>query len=105
MEDNTKIKASLILKIISYCLLLGILTAIFNEKSTEKKKFKYIYYVSKILTIKSLIVNSHYSELLDYYSSSGTATTISTGYRNLLKLVKNKNECIANYKPCGILDT
>ena len=26
-------------------------------------------------------------------------------YRNLLRLVKNKNKCVENYRPCGILDT
>ena len=105
MRDKTKRIISLILKIFSYSLLLGILAVIYNEKGSEANLFKYLYYVSKILTIKSIIVRSHYSELLDDYSPLGKATTVSLGYKTLLKLVKNKNECIDNYKPCGILDT
>ena len=46
--------------------------------------------MSKILTLKSIIVNSHYSELLDGFSPSGEPYTLSSTYRNLLKLKKIK---------------
>ena len=105
IRDKTKRIISLVLKILSYSLLLTILAVIYKEKGTEANLFKYLYSVSKILTIKSLIVSSHYSELLNDYSPSCKETTVSLGYKTLLKLVKNKNECINNYKPCGILDT
>ena len=105
IRDKTKRIISLVLKILSYSSLLTILAVIYKEKGTEANLFKYLYSVSKILTIKSLIVSSHYSELLNDYSPSGKETTVSLGYKTLLKLVKNKNECINNYKPCGILDT
>jgi len=94
-----------IFTLVSYLLLLGILSAVFNERYSEKDKFEFIYYMSKILTIKSIIIQSHYSELLDDFSESGEPTTLSSTYRNLLKLNKNKDECIENYRPCGILDT
>jgi len=94
-----------ILSLLSYALLLGILAAVYNERYSEKDKFEYIYYMSKILTLKSIIVNNHYSELLDDFSPSGEPSTLSSTYRNLLKLNINKDECIENYKPCGILDT
>ena len=48
---------------------------------------------------------NHYTEIFDSFTYSGQPTTLSTSYRSLLKLVKNKNGCISNYKPCGILDT
>ena len=88
----------------SFLLLLGILSVISNQYSTEKKKFEYIYYLSKILTIKNLIVNSHNSEVLVDFSSTGKPSGLQTNYKKLLKLVKN-NECQQNYKPCGKLDT
>ena len=94
-----------IFTLVSYLLLLGILAAVCHEWSSEEDKFEFIYYMSKILTIKSIIIKSHYSELLDDFSPSGEPTSLSSTYRNLLKLNKNKNECIENYRPCGILDT
>ena len=78
---------------------------IHEKPISEKHKFEFIYYMSKILTLKSIIVNNHYSELLEYFSTSGEPYTLSSTYRNLLKLNKNKDECIENYRPCGILDT
>ena len=95
-----------LLRIFSYAILSGILIAISCSKSsTEKQQFKYIYYLSKILTIKSIILNNHYSEILDGFTDSGDPLTVPNTYRNLLKLVKNANECKSGYKPCGILDT
>ena len=102
-DDFTK--PFLILNIVSYALLLGIFTTIYYVKSKEKDQFQYIYYMSKIMTIKSIIIENHYSEILVDFSNSGKPTTLSTTYRNLLKLVKNKNQCISGYRPCGILDT
>ena len=99
------IKPFLILNVVSYILLVGIFAAIFNAKSTEKDQFQYVYYMSKIMTVKSIILENHYSEILVDFSNSGEPITLSTTYRNFLKLVKNKNQCISGYKPCGILDT
>ena len=101
--DSTK--SILILKISSYIVLIAIFIAIFSSMSKEDDQFKYIYYMSKIITIKSIILNNHYSEILEGFTNSGKPITLPTTYRNLLKLVKNKNGCISNYKPCGILDT
>ena len=78
-----------LLRIFSYAILSGILIAISCSKSsTEKQQFKYIYYLSKILTIKSIILNNHYSEILDGFTDSGDPLTVPNTYRNLLKLVK-----------------
>ena len=102
-SDSSKV--FLVLEAISFILLVVMLGVIFNERYYEKDQFQYIYYMSKITTIKSIILDNHYTEILDSFSYSGQPTTISTSYRNLLKLVKNKDRCISNYKPCGILDT
>lgn len=104
-SSNDSSKAYIILQAISYILLVIMLGVIFNERYYEKDQFQYIYYMSKIATIKSVILDNHYTEILDSFTYSGQPTTLSTSYRSLLKLVKNKNGCISNYKPCGILDT
>ena len=99
-------KPVIILKVISHIILIGICITIYISKSsTEKQKFQYIYYLSKILTIKNIILNNHYSEILNGFTNSGAQMTVPNTYRNLLKLVENKNECKTGYKPCGILDT
>ena len=92
MSSSVEFKEFLILNAISHALLLGILSAIYNAKSTEKDKFQYIYYMSKIMTIKSIILENHYSEMLVDFSNSGKAITFSNTYRSLLKLVKDKND-------------
>ena len=89
-DDFTK--PFLILNIVSYALLLGIFTTIYYVKSKEKDQFQYIYYMSKIMTIKSIILENHYSEMLVDFSNSGKAITFSNTYRSLLKLVKDKND-------------
>ena len=94
-----------ILGLISYLLLVGILGVVYHVRSTEDDKFNFIYDMSKILTIKSIVINNHYSELLESYTTSGEPVTLARSYRNYLKLVKNKNGCAAGYKSCGILDT
>ena len=94
-----------ILGLISYLLLIGILGVVYHVRSTEDDKFNFIYDMSKILTIKSIVINNHYSELLESYSPTGEPETLARSYRNYLKLVKNKNGCATGYKSCGILDT
>ena len=94
-----------ILLLISYAILIGILLGLTVGQYDDEAKFECIYYMSKMLTIKAIIVNNHRSELLDNFYNSGETTTLPMTYRNLLRLVKNKNECVVNYKPCGILDT
>lgn len=41
-----------LLSLLSYLLLLGILSAVYNERYSEEDKFEFIYYMSKILTLK-----------------------------------------------------
>lgn len=92
-----------ILLLISYAILI-VLFGLIGQYNDEAK-FECIYYMSKMLTIKAIIVNNHRSELLDSFYNSDETTTLPMTYRNLLRLVKDKNECVTNYRPCGILDT
>ena len=94
-----------ILLLVSIALLIFILSVIANKNCfSENKKFEYIYYFSKIMTINSIVSNNHNSEIIYDFSSSGEAFGLTSNYKNFLKLT-NKEGCIENYKPCGILDT
>ena len=101
-EDKKRIIFAICL--FSYLLFFGILISIICIKMPESNKLNYVYYLSKILTVKTIVLRSHYSEILDHFSSSGEPHGLSLAYKNYLKLVKN-NECEENYRPCGILDT
>ena len=90
--------------LISHLLVLGILCVIVNVGLAESNKFNYVYNLSKILTVKGIVLRSHNSKIIDGFSSSGTPIGLPTTYKNYLKLIKN-DRCIENYKPCGILDT
>ena len=92
-------KKYIILNIFSYIQLLAIYSSIYATKNSEKDQFKYIYYISKILIIKSLIIENHYSKILFNFSNSDIPITYSS-YRNLFKLVKNENGCMSSYKHC-----
>ena len=105
MENVCFIYFSFFLMFISYGALLGILSAIISKSNlTEKAKFEDIYYASKILTIKNIVLTNHKSEVLLDFSPSGEPIGLTTSYKNLLKLAQNK-KCEENYRPCGILDT
>ena len=104
-SSNDSFKPVLILRLISFILLLIILSIIYSSRNSENDKFNYVYYMSKIITIKKIILENHNSEILDDFSPTYEPLTLSIGYKNLLKLVRNKNGCISGYRPCGILDT
>lgn len=57
-SENKKIALiPIILMLISYLLLIGIFSAIANQHPTKKKNFEYVFYLSKILTVKSIVRN------------------------------------------------
>ena len=67
-----------ILLLVSYALLIGILIAIMIKNNfSEKNKFRNVYTMSKILTIKNMVANSHNSEIIFAFSSSGEASGLT----------------------------
>ena len=93
-----------ILIFVSQALLIGILPAIINKSNlSENDKFEFIYYFSKIMTIKNIVVNNHNSEIINDFTPSGEASGLTTSYKGYLKLI-NQDGCIQGYKPYGILD-
>ena len=94
-----------ILLLVSQALLIGIFSLIINKSIfTENSKFEFIYYISKIISIKNLVANNHNSEIINDFTPSGEASGLTTSYKGYLKLI-DKDGCIQGYKPCGILDT
>ena len=68
----------------------------------NNKKFDYLWFCSKILTIKNLIKINHNLQIFYTFSSANSLVVLSTNYNNLLKLVI-ENGCEEYYRPCGIL--
>ena len=96
--------SSIILLVTSSFILTGHMLALTFIRLTTNKEFDYLWFCSKILTIKNLINLNHNSKIFYTFPSPNLIEGLSTNYKNLLKLV-TKNGCIENYRPCGILDT
>ena len=104
LDCSAKLSYSLLL--ISYIIIfVMIIVILVKGKITEKGYFEMIYYTSKIMTIKNIVLTNHNSEIFNSFSSTGEPSGLSLNYKNLLKLLKQNGECPENYKPCGILDT
>ena len=93
-----------ILVMLSDLIMLGIMFALAIVRIGTETDYEYIWYCSKILTVKNIIKLNHNSEIFYNFSSSKDIVGLSTNYKNLLKLI-TKDGCVENYKQCGILDT
>ena len=92
------------LLILTYLLFLGIISALADKRFGKKKQKEYVFFCSKILTIKNLLALNHQSAIFYRILPSGEIEGLETNYNNLLKLIKN-NECVEGYRQCGILDS
>ena len=101
---RTLFNISMILLLFSYLMLIGLMLALTFIRLSNNKNFDYLWFSSKILTIKNLIKINHNSKIFYTFSSANSIVGLSTNYINLLKLV-TENGCAENYRPCGILDT
>lgn len=93
-----------ILVMLSDLIMLGIMFALTIARIGTETDYEYIWYCSKILTVKNIIKLNHNTEIFYTFSSSKDIVGLSTNYKNLLKLI-TKDGCVENYKQCGILDT
>ena len=96
--------AGYILIMLSNLIIEGVMLALAIVRIDRKNDYEYIWYGSKILTIKNIIKLNHNSEIFYTFSSAKDIVGLSTNYNNLLKLI-TKDGCAENYKQCGILDT
>ena len=92
----------MILLLFSYFMLIGLMLALTFIRLSNNKNFDYLWFSSKILTIKNLIKINHNLQIFYTFSSANSLVVLSTNYNNLLKLVI-ENGCEEYYRPCGIL--
>lgn len=84
-------------------ILISLVTSIIILCVRVPKK-EYVYYLSKIATMKNIVKINHNSQIFDHFNSDGELEGITTKYIKLLNLTTNDG-CKEGYKKCGILDT
>ena len=103
-----KIKViSLLLFLFSYLCILGILISFIIKYYGFFSDYEYIWFCSKILTVKNLIEKNNNQYQVFYGYNNENKKLIITNpktYLNYLELLED-NGCKKNYKICGILDT
>ena len=67
-------------------------------------KAEFVFYLSKIATMKNIVKINHNSKIFDHFNSDGELVGITTKYNRLLELT-TKDGCKEGYKKCGVLDT
>ena len=67
-------------------------------------KEEFVFYLSKIATMKNIVKINHNSKIFDHFNSDGELVGITTKYNRLLELT-TKDGCKEGYKKCGVLDT
>ena len=83
-------------------LIAIVINSIIAGKRVSKEKF--VYYLSKIATMKNIVKINHNSKLFHHFNSDGNLEGITTKYHRLLSLIID-GKCKDGYKKCGILDT
>ena len=93
------------LLIISEILLYLSLLSISIIGCVKKDRYEKIWFASKILTLKQIIIDNMYNTYpLKDISENSTEYYNNSNY-NYYLLHSTKTECEGNYKKCGILDT
>jgi hypothetical protein len=67
-------------------------------------EFEYIWFCSKILTVKNILKNNHNRSLFYNYIARSTFTGLQEKYYELLNFTTDEG-CKENYRQCGVLDT
>ena len=83
-------------------LISIVISIIVVDKRISKKEF--VYYLSKVATMKNIVKINHNSKIFDHFNSDGDLEGITTKYNKLLNLTTSEG-CKEGYKKCGILDT
>ena len=102
-------KTIVLITIISYAALHILMIAIFLSFIIKYyigfSEYEYIWFCSKILTIKKIIRNNNKKDKIFFYiDNNNYQYDYILNYLDILKSVSNE-ECPYNYLKCGILDT
>ena len=96
-----------LLFLFSYLCILGILISLIIKYYGFFSDYEYIWFCSKILTVKKLIEkNNNQNKVFYGYNNDGNQLYITNpkSYLNYLEFIEDSG-CKKNYKICGILDT
>ena len=103
MKPRQKVHS--ILLISEIILLLSLLALSIIGCIKNPKKYEKIWFCSKILTLKQIIINNMNNTYpFQKFISENYYSNYISNYSDLL-MHSTKNECEANYKKCGILDS
>ena len=104
-SSDNNIIARLVFFLISYILIFIMLMVIIIIRYSKHYQFEYVWFCSKIKTIKNMVkITSFNYKVFNTISSSGEISGLRTNYYDLLKSITD-NGCKYNYRPCGYLDT
>ena len=94
-----------IIFIINYIIMIVMLIIIAINYFAYYNEFDFIWFCSKIFTIKNMVKEKSFTlQLFNNFTSDGEILGLETNYYLLLNLTTNKS-CPKNYRNCGILDT
>ena len=91
--------------IVCFLCMFGITLAIIIKYYSGFSEFEYIWFCSKILTIKKMVNKISTKDLTFSHFQSGEKMYLTNKYVDYLKRIKEDGTCQNNYKTCGILDT
>ena len=95
-----------ILFVISLLFGIGVSMAIIIIYYSSFSENEYIWFCSKILTIKQMVSdNNKFIKAFYGYNEEGKIMFLKKNYLENLQLINRNGECIQNYRQCGILDT
>ena len=89
-----------------HILMIGIFLSIILKYYIGFSEYEYIWFCSKILTVKKMIKNNNQKDQVFYNLAEGYQRQYIKDlyYLDFLKYT-SKEGCLHNYKKCGILDT
>ena len=105
ISEKKKNQIQNILYISLHVLMITIFISFIIKYYIGFSEYEYIWFCSKIVTIKKMIKdNNKYEKIFYGYNEDGQELKYIDNYLDFLKNAK-KEGCPINYKKCGILDT
>ena len=101
MNENLLIIPFIISFLIMFCIFLVLIIKYYSGFS----EYEYIWFCSKILTVKKMIDKNNNKDQVFYQFEDGDPYSYNNTYLTYLERIDNNKGCLADYKKCGILDT
>ena len=105
IESNTTVQKIQLMFVILCCLcMIGIALSLII-KYYGFSVYEYIWFCSKILTVKKMVNKTINSDLVFSHISNGENIYFANPYVDYLGRIEEDGRCLKSYKKCGILDT